>query len=231
MKNKLIVGSLALLTIAVSSVALAQGNETGKANMGEGKEHGMGVTQMMVSIGPNGNAQLRGTLSSVSGKTLNITSWGGTWVVDVTNAKAMAKGGDASTGLSQFQTGDWINVLGTASTSTAWSVIAKKVRDESLVAKPVSAAGTISDLSGSSFTLSQKNGKTSKVTINADAKVWLNGASTTVSGLSNGLFAQVSGLWNRAGDTILASMVRARTMSTSAKSMERNSTSTREGGR
>lgn len=217
MKNKLLVGSLALLTIATTaSFAFADNGGTNNGNQGGGKT---AMTQMMVNIGPNGNTQLRGTLSSITGNTLNIASWGGTWVVDVTNAKFTGKGGGAAgTGLSQFQTGDWITVMGTAGTSTAWSVTAKQVRDESLQVKKASVSGTISDLSGSNFTLSGKNGKTSNVTVNADGKIWVGGVISTVSGLSNGLFAQVGGVWNRAQDTILASMVRARVMSTSTTS-------------
>jgi hypothetical protein len=216
MKNKLIIGSLAFLTIATTaSFAFAQNNGLGEGNKGEGK--GTATAPMMVNIGPKGNVELRGTLSSVSGNTLTIASWGGNWIVDAANAKLTRKEGGKSSGLSEFQIGDWIAVNGSVGTSSAWFISARHVRDESLVVRKAAMSGTISNLnsSNSSFTFSVKNGKTASVTVNTDAKIWVGKASSTFSGLSNGMFAEVSGLWNRTQETIFAGMVRARIISTS----------------
>src|SRR5579883_1024758 len=60
---------------------------------------------MTIDIAASGDAHVSGTVSKVSGDTITITSWGGTWTIDGTNATAVS--GKASS-LSEIKVGDVI---------------------------------------------------------------------------------------------------------------------------
>ncbi len=164
---------------------------------------------MRVTISPAGNANLEGTVASISGSILNVASWGGTWSVDTSSAKLLRRFGAASS-LSEFQAGDAVAVTGTASQSGSWAITAKQVRNSSIQMKNAAFSGIISNLSGSNFTLTTTSRGAVAVTVNSDAKVYLNGKASTVSSLANGMSATISGVWNRNESTVAASKISAR---------------------
>ncbi len=179
---------------------------------------------MRVVIGPAGNANLEGTISSVSGSTLNVASWGGTWSVDTSSAKLVRRFGGTSS-LSEFQTGDSVAVTGTALTS-GWVITAKQVRDNSIQVKNAAFSGTISNLSGSSFTLTTTSRGAVSVTVNSDAKVYVDGKVSSVSALANGMRATISGVWDRNQSTVNASRVSARSVKSTGGTTGGTSTGT-----
>jgi len=165
--------------------------------------------QMQVRIERSGRAQLVGTLVSVSSTTLTVTSWGGNWSVDASNAKLVRRYGGQSN-LSEFQAGDYLQIQGTASSSAAWTIIATIVKDNSIQVKNVNVMGTISNLNASStpgFTLTAQNGQVIQVNVTSATRIYVNGQQGALSNLSNGISVRVKGVLDRNSKNILADRI------------------------
>ena len=80
---------------------------------------------VMISINPNGNALLRGSIVSVSADSLVIKSWGGNWTVQVTSATQISS---PSHSLSDFKVGDFAGVLGNVVQDGSFVINAEIVR-------------------------------------------------------------------------------------------------------
>ena len=166
------------------------------------------LAKMMVTISASGQANLAGTLKSMTSTTLTVASWGGDWTVNVSSTTKLSRKNDGKSMLSEFAVGDMIRVEGKASTTGLWTIDAKKVWDSSIELRS-DLRGTISNLSGSTFTLTTKKGVAVAVTLNADAKIMLMGKTATSADLSNGMMVTVVGVWNAGKSTLMASKVTA----------------------
>lgn len=186
----------ALLLLGLAGPALAQDNASAST---------VSKPRIEVSIGSQGNVKLVGTIAAISGTTLSVSSWGGVWSVDTTNAKLVRNHGGASN-LAEFKVGDRVSVHGTASTSSL-SITAKSIQNESIQAKNVNPTGTISNVTATTFTLSAKDGKTYSITTNANTKITLNKSTTTLAGLLTSVAVRVDGVINRNDNSIIASRV------------------------
>lgn len=82
-----------------------------------------------LEIGPKGSALLRGNIVSVSGNSVVMKTWGGTWTILVgSGAEVLPRRGQAAN-LSDFLPGDYIGVSGVMSETDSSTVIAKVVRN------------------------------------------------------------------------------------------------------
>lgn len=82
----------------------------------------------MVQIGPEGNALIRGIVSAVGTNSITLSSWGGSWTVNVAaDTQMMPK--STSTQLAWIKVGDFVGVNGRINTTQAWTVNARLVRD------------------------------------------------------------------------------------------------------
>lgn len=163
-------------------------------------------TFMSINAGRGGNVKLEGTLVSASGSTLTVASWGGNWAVDASNAKLVRRFGGISNP-SEFQAGDQLVVTGTVQTSS-WAITAKQIQDYSIQTKNVSPYGTVSNVTGTGFTLTVSNGKVYQVTLATTATVTVNGKASTSAAIVNGSKAQAWGVLDRTESTINATRVR-----------------------
>lgn len=211
--RKILIGGMVLLALSVLATSFAFAQITSSQPK----------PSFSITATPSGNVRLMGTLKSTSGTTLTVTSWGGDWSVDASNAKLLRRFG-ATSSLSEFQVGDELSVMGTISSSGSWSITATTVRDEWIQVKNANSYGTISNLnvSAGTFTLTTSGKGALQVSTSSNTKIYLNGGSATLSNLANGMMARVTGVWDRSMSTILANAVRARTASTG----EGNATST-----
>lgn len=118
MKKYLIGGAAIALSVAglVAVVAFAQTTPVSSpASLGP----------VMISINPNGNALLRGTIESVGADSLVIKSWGGNWTVKVTSAtKFVGKNWSPA----NFKVGDFVGVLGSVVQDGSFVINAEIVR-------------------------------------------------------------------------------------------------------
>jgi hypothetical protein len=146
---------------------------------------------MILQIGVAGKVLLRGTIVSVSTNSITVKSWGGDWTINVpTSAQVLPQG----IALSSFQVGDFIGVQGTINQGANWTIDATLVRDwtarqvmtqeikqnvqsvrqEMQANTPRILQGTLSNLTGQSFTLTTSNGTAYSVTVASGAKVLKN---------------------------------------------------------
>lgn len=153
---------------------------------------------VVLQVGPEGRALLRGTISAVNSGSLVVKSWGGDWTVAVsasTKILPQAAGND----LTKFKVGDFVGVQGTVNQTQAWTIDAKLVRDwtlrqevraeqkQNLQAvrqimkneRPRNYQGTVSNLSGNTFTLTVE-GTAYAVSVASNAKI-LNRTFLTAS--------------------------------------------------
>ncbi len=165
----------------------------------------------MVNINPAGRTNLRGTLDSVGSNSLTVKSWGGNWTVNLVSTTKLVRRFGGSSSLSEFQKGDVVEVQGRAETNAVWTINAEGVKDFSIQMKGANFSGTISNLSGGSFSLATKERGTVQVTFKADARVMVNGKAGVAADLANGMQAMVSGVWDRKQSTVLAEKVQAKT--------------------
>ena len=172
---------------------------------------------MSLDINGDGAAKIKGTVTAVSGTTVTMTSWGGTWTVNAVNA-AIRGDGNTTLTLADVKAGDTVVVSGTAS-QTGLAITAKTIAE---VNRPQSnpnervAIGVIANLNGSvgtfdiqpKFLFLNTSGNVAIAT-NSSTKVSLDGKTSTVSALSNALGVIVSGTWNDTTKVLTATSVRA----------------------
>jgi hypothetical protein len=158
---------------------------------------------MSVHIDGNSNAVITGTVASVSGSTIQLTSWLGTWSI-TTSANTKFSGGIF--GASDIKAQDVITIHGTL--ATGMNINATRVKINNMKTRMVT--GTISNLNTGqgTFILTTPNATALTVTTNASTKIYLNGNASTLANLSNGLTAGVSGSLNATANTLTAETIK-----------------------
>ncbi len=221
MKKTLYIASVAtvMAVLATALVAGAQTTTTAPTTTSASE-------QSMLQVGSAGKVLMRGTIASITSGGLTVTSWGGTWTVNVgTGAQVLPTA--ANNDLTQFKVGDFVGVQGTVSQSANWTIDATLVRDWTYRAAVTqerqtniqSAQGTIksgtarnyvgvaSNVSGSSFTLSATGGTSYTVNVASGAEV-VNRSYLTLplASINSGDNVRVWGV--NASGTITAQIVR-----------------------
>ncbi len=179
--------------------------------------------QPVLNVSASGKTLLRGTIVSVSATAITVQSWGGAWTVNVpTSAQIYPQG----VGLSSFQQGDFVGVQGTVNSSTGWTIDATVVRDwtqrqavtqqvqqnvqnikSTMGTGPRNYAGTLSNLSGQSFTLTTSGGTAYSVSLTGSAEiVQKNFRTLDFTQVQNGDSVRVWG--NAASSSLTASIFR-----------------------
>lgn len=210
MKNKFFVaGTIAVLGMSLVA-PFAGAQATDPANTGAMP---LTNTGKLVNIGPAGNANLRGTIASISGLIINVDSWGGTWIVDATSANLIRRFGGKSN-ISEFMVGDSVDVRGTVSPSASWTIIAKTVRDYSIQERNATFSGTISNVNqqAQTFSFTTNARGVLNVTMDAAVKIYVNGKPAAFSDLADGMRATVHGVWNRKQDGLIAKKILAKSV-------------------
>lgn len=222
MKNKIKLAaatSILLGSLAVTIPTFAQGPHWGDNDNDNDGASGRGPGMGMMMHG------VFGTVSSISGNTITITSKGfgqntteKTYTVDATNAKVTKDG--ASSSVSAIAVGDNIMVRGTI---TDTNVVATDIYDgkigprtnwsngQKLQASPIIqgngqpiVGGTVSSISGSSITITNKSNATYTVDASS-AVVAKNNATSSVSEIAVGDNLIIQGAVN--GNSITASSI------------------------
>ena len=143
--------------------------------------------QPVLNISASGKTLLRGTIASVSANSITVQSWGGTWTVNVPTSAQIYPQGLA---LSSFKQGDFVGVQGMAESGGNWTIDATAVRDwtqrqaisqqvqqnvqnikSTMGTGPRNYAGTVSSLSGQTFTLTTSGGATYSVSLTGSAEI------------------------------------------------------------
>ncbi len=233
--------------IADGDTLMVQGTVSGTnvtaTTIRDGVMGGAGGGRMMGGKGSG----VMGTVASVSGNSLTVTSKAGpnggtatTYTVDATNA-TVTKAGAAST-VSAIATGDTVMVQGTVSGT---SVTATKINDGvmgGMGGGPKGAGasvanitgngepiigGTVASISGTSLTVTNKSNVTYTVDT-SNATVNKGGATSTVSAIATGDAVIVQGTVN--GNAVVASSVIDQGVAPTASTSATPSTSGGHGG-
>ncbi len=218
--KKILIGACVAATVlgSVASLVLAdnnQGNDDKFSKAMRGEHEG---PEMIVQVGPNGKATLRGTIKTVGSTSLTVTSWGGDWMINIpagTNVMPV-------TDLTKFTVGDFVGVQGSVNQSAPWTIDAKIVRDWNLKqlqetnrqevkqimqeGMPKNWQGTVSSVSTSSFSLTI-DGTAYTVNLAANAKIVDQRYSTiSLANIKNGDTVRVFGTLS--GTTLTVLVVR-----------------------
>ncbi len=215
-KIVLVLGTLGFLTVGGVVFAQTTSNTSGTTVSTP-------TRQMVLQVGPAGKILLRGTIDAVSTTSITVKSWGGDWIINVpASAQVMPQG----VALSSFQQGDFVGVQGTINSSTSWTVDATLVRDwtarqalnqqiqanvqsvqQMMAGTPRTIQGTLSALSGQTFTLTASNGTAYSVSLASGAKILAqNWATLDFTKVNNGDTVRVYGTVS--SSTISASIFR-----------------------
>lgn len=136
MKTKIfaVMALVSLISLGAASFAGAQTTSTAtstatSSDSGHGKS--LKLPGNRVEIGPSGEANIVGSVTAVSGNSLSIQSWGGTWNVAVATDTVVA-GIGVKGDISQIKVGDVISVHGKMSLGSSLVLRAKVIKDFSL---------------------------------------------------------------------------------------------------
>lgn len=185
------------LVVPMLAVALMGGAAAGAVGIASAATNT--APQMQKHMGDMGRPAVFGTVSSVSGTTIVVAGKDGTnYTIDAANAKVMkaAEGAaPASVTVSAIATGDTVMVRGTVSGT---SVVATDIMDGMPPHGMMGGRGmggimgTVSAISGSTLTVTTKDGGT--ITVNAgSATVRTKGTTSSLSSLKIGDTVHVGG--------------------------------------
>lgn len=175
---------------------------------------GVSATTLVADVGvkvagkgmkKSGLAKMNAKVTAVSGNTVTVSSGnaGNTFTVDATNAKMVRRFG-ATMKVGDIQVGDMLEVRGTVKD---WAVSANFIKDNSLQQKNAKFSGSVTAVSGASFTLASKERGSQAVNTNGDTKIKKNGKVASMSDVLVGATVNVSGVWDNINNNISASNV------------------------
>jgi hypothetical protein len=153
-------------------------------------------------------ATTTGTVTAVSGNTISMTGTGSAataYTVDATNAKVYRKYG-ATMQVSVIQTGDTLQVRGPVNGAI---IAATTIRDQSQQQRNGTFTGSVTAVSGSSFTIQSKARSSQTVSTDSTTVFDKNGAvdSSGVADVAVGSNVTVTGLWDSTNSNVAASKV------------------------
>ncbi len=204
-----IVSAAALVTLLLPAITLANPINTNfklssveanlKAKVGEKMEKRQEKRQ---------EKTITGAVTSINGMTLMVknTKDSVVYTVDATNAKLVRKFG-ATMVIGDIQVNDILFVNGTISTTTPTAITAKIIRDESLQARNATFNGTVTTITGTSFTLQSRERGLQTVNTTSSSTIKKNGSPATFADITVGATVRVDGVWNNTSNTVTAKTI------------------------
>lgn len=150
-------------------------------------------------------ARLLGAIvTGVNGSTLTVTMNGKTYTINTDSSTVFRRHFWGKSSLSEISVNDQVNVWGKWSDDAKTTIQAKMVRDLSIMKRFGTFVGTISNLSGSAFTLNTVHRGVQAVTLNGstkcvDRKMQVINCTTD---LKNDHRVRVKGMWDKKNNTI-----------------------------
>lgn len=205
-KTKKIIGLMGLIA------SFALGTHVVSANSDDMPHQSLQITEA-------GKVSLAGAqVVSIDGTSINVLiSWGGSasfsGVIKTNSSTEVIRREGGRGSFSEIVPGHYINVEGMLDVSAPKpTVIAKVVRDWSVMKSELNPFGVVSDINATAktFMLKTQERGTMKVFVN-DQTVFTKGRSTTTfSALKSGDMATVNGTWDKTANTLQARHVKIR---------------------
>ncbi len=162
MKKRLFLPLVVSLFIIAASPTLAREAKTALST----------VTQKL-TIAPDGQANISGTVVGKNGNVLTLKSWGGDWNITTDSATRVKSKFDAPLSLNDLLQGNMLSVQGSIRPDRSWTIDADTIKNESNEMNEMSVIGTITSLSGASAQLETKSYGTLTVRFTTDTKILL----------------------------------------------------------
>jgi hypothetical protein len=141
------------------------------------------------------------TITAISGNNISLeTADGWTRTIKVDSGTTYSKSG-AAIALGDLKVGDEIGFRQTHETSGTWTI-------DSIVVVLPHAGGEVTKVSGSTITVTQRDGTSATITVNAQTTYNVNGATAKLADVKVGMFLVAEGTKNDDG-SITATQVRA----------------------
>ena len=172
-----------------------------------------------LTINEHGRVSLQGAkVVSVDGSTINATiSWGGSasfaGVIKTDGSTEFLRRSGGKTSLSEIMPGHYINVEGMLDTSASKpTVVAKVVRDWSVVKTEINPFGVVSSIDAVAKTFVLRTEERGDVKVSTNEKTIFTKANitSTFSTLKVGDMLSVNGLWEQSTNTLQANHVKIR---------------------
>jgi hypothetical protein len=180
---------------------LAAGTTNGTTN---------GLVDLLNGGGPgfrDGHLGMGGiTITAINGNDISLTTadgWARTMTVD--SGTTYSRSG-ATIALSDLKVGDEIGFRQTHETNGTWTI-------DSIVVILPHAGGEVTKVSGSTITVTQRDGTSATITVNAQTTYNVNGAAAKLADVKVGMFLVAEGTKNADG-SLTATQVRAADRST-----------------
>lgn len=125
---KVMAGSVAVIVLAMSSVAFAEsmsGDAMHTSSMPSSMMMMHPPAPMILSVENNGKGRLRGVVSSVTSTSITVATWGGNWTISTTGDTQILP---SKITFSEIKVGDYVGAIGTVS-EDAPSLTATLIRD------------------------------------------------------------------------------------------------------
>lgn len=189
------------------------------ANMAFAETANNDMPKQSISISDSGKVSLgNAKVVSVEGSNINVTvSWGGTFslpaVVKVEDSTDYIRKGGGKSTLSEIATGHYLKVEGKLDTSSATlTVIAKTIRNLSVVKTQINPLGTVLsiDTTAKTFMFSTESRGDLKVSVSDSTVFTKGGEAATFATLKVGDMATVKGMWEKNTNTLQADNVKIR---------------------
>lgn len=145
-----------------------------------------------------------GTVSSVTGTTINLAGKNGTaYTVNTTGAKLSRHYGAALL-ITDIQNGDTLSVTGQV---LGTNIAAKKIRDDSLQARYGTFSGTVSAVSSTGFSLQSKDRGAQTVNTTSTTVFKKGNQTARLTDVTVGQTVSVGGVWDRTNSNVTANRV------------------------
>ncbi len=205
---KKILSSLLVAALLITGVVATHASAQTSASASNANEKQLVKAEKAITINARGIIKIKGIVTGKSGNTIMLSSWGGTWSIDTTNAKLVKRFGGTAT-LADIQNNDVLEVEGTAS-ATNLNVTAKLVRDLSIQQRNGTFVGVISqiDTGAQTFMLTPIKRAPVKILVSSTTQMVTSGnKALTFSDLKEGDSATVIGSWDRTNSNLTATKI------------------------
>jgi len=147
---------------------------------------------------------LNGEVKSKDGSNLTVEKDGKIYTVQTDGNTQFRRHFWGKSSLAEIAVGDKVNVWGKYVDEGKTTILAKLIRDVSIMKRFGAFIGTVADLSGSTFTLNTVARGAQKVTLNESTKCVnrKEDAISCTSDVQNGHRVRVKGMWDKTNSTV-----------------------------
>jgi hypothetical protein len=145
----------------------------------------------------------RATITAIGSSSITVTSNSKTYTVNITSITNLRRHYFGRATLTEFSVNDLVDIVGLYTDDTGTTVNARLIRNVSIMKRRGVFFGTVSAKTDTTITLASKERSTQTITVSSNTRYLnQNGTATTIATINIGDTIRVSGLWDKANNTI-----------------------------